>query len=162
MKTNQVIKKLELIPHYEGGYYKRIWESDISFLNQASNSSYKLASCILYLLPAGEISHLHYLKSDEIWVFNGGVSLDLFLFKTDNTFDKITLGNDLLDGNIPNYIIKAGTVFSAKSDFKEGYSLISCFVSPEFKESDFNFANSEELKIRFNNYENIIDNLSKK
>ena len=58
---NELIRRLELEPHPEGGHYRRTWEHPTRVEGRP------LASSILYLLTRGERSHWHRLDVVEQW-----------------------------------------------------------------------------------------------
>lgn len=153
MDINTIIKKFELVPHFEGGYYKRVWESDY-FLN---NTSQRLASQIYYLLNFNQVSKLHSLESDEIWTHLSGEPVRLHLFNLiDKRYETIILNKETLDFH---YVIKAGTIFGAELSTESGFSLISCSVIPEFIKEKFSFANKDELLSNFPMHSEIINKL---
>jgi hypothetical protein len=166
MNAEQVIKNLDLQSHFEGGYYKRTWHSELSINQESLPSNYKskhyLASSILYLLKDNQISKLHCLNSDEIWTFISGQPLILHLFNQDNSYQQIILGLDFNNNQLPQYCIKAETFFAAELKIKKDYTLVSCFVSPEFKPEDFAFAEIDKLSKRFINHQDLIYKLCKK
>ncbi len=164
--TDRIIKSLDLKPHIEGGYYKRTWQSEISIdqsnLQKNFKSTHCLASNILYLLKSSEFSALHSLNSEELWTFISGISLKLHLFNPDNKYQQVIIGTNFINGEVPQFSIKAGTVFAAEPNTDMGYSLVSCFVCPEFKDEDFVFAEANDLIIRFPNQKELILKLIKK
>ena len=60
--------ELSLVPHPEGGWYRRTYESRESVSLQRGERA--CSSSILYFLKTNERSCLHQLKSDEIWYFH--------------------------------------------------------------------------------------------
>ena len=67
MNKEEIIKRFKMIPHVEGGYFKETYHSSINYENNQS-----LYSSILFLLGENDISHLHVLKEDELWYYQGG------------------------------------------------------------------------------------------
>lgn len=49
MTADEIIARLGLQPHPEGGHYRETWV--------AANDGRPTASCIYFLLAAGEVSH---------------------------------------------------------------------------------------------------------
>jgi len=75
------IKNLELLPHPEGGYYREIFSSneiiDQKCLPQRFAGSRKFYTSIYFLLKNNEVSHFHRIKSDEIWCFHAGKTIEI-------------------------------------------------------------------------------------
>ena len=133
--SNEIIKKLEMIPHPEGGHYKETYRND-NF------------SLIYYLLKNGEKSHWHRLNKNEILHFYSGDPLKVLMSKDGVTVEEITLDKEVNNGHFWHYVIKAGTWFYMKS--KGEYSLIGCTVSPPFDYKDFELASPEWNPKNFN------------
>ena len=62
MDKETLIRRLALEPHVEGGYYRRVYESEVRLPEGARS-----ASAIYYLLGAEECSRLHRVGRDELW-----------------------------------------------------------------------------------------------
>ena len=123
---DKIIKKLQMLPHPEGGYFKESYRDNN-------------ISLIYYLLKKNEKSHWHRLKKDEIIHFYDGDPLIVYLSKNGVTVQKIILDNNKNASS--HFVIKSGTWFSMKS--KGNYSLIGCTVAPPFNYDDFELAPKE-------------------
>ena len=123
--SDEIIKKLQMIPHPEGGYFKE------SYRNEN-------ISLIYYLLKKNEKSHWHRLTKNEILHFYNGDPLKLLISKDGKNIEEIILNNKINNDQIFHYIVKAGTWFSMESQGE--YSLIGCTVAPSFDYDDFELA----------------------
>ena len=123
--SDEIIKKLQMIPHPEGGYFKE------SYRNEN-------ISLIYYLLKKNEKSHWHRLTKNEILHFYNGNPLKLLISKDGKNIEEIILNNKINKDQIFHYIVKAGTWFSMESQGE--YSLIGCTVAPPFDYDDFELA----------------------
>ena len=123
--SDEIIKKLQMIPHPEGGYFKE------SYRNEN-------ISLIYYLLKKNEKSHWHRLTKNEILHFYNGDPLKLLISKDGKNIEEIILSNKNNNDHIFHYIVKAGTWFSMESQGE--YSLIGCTVAPPFDYDDFELA----------------------
>tara|TARA_Y100001960_G_C14436689_1_gene710461 strand:+ start:34 stop:441 length:408 start_codon:yes stop_codon:yes gene_type:complete len=123
----ELIKKLKMIPHPEGGYFVE------SFRDKENN-----VSLIYYLLKKNQRSHWHRLKKNEILHFYQGDPMLVYVSEDGLTSNTLSLGNDINNNENIHLVIKAGSWFSMKSKGK--YSLIGCTVSPGFNYSDFELA----------------------
>ena len=122
-----LIKKLNLIPHPEGGHFAE------SYRDINGN-----VSLIYYLLKNGEISHWHKLTKDEILHFYDGDPLIVSFSKNKINIQKIILGRDIKQGERLHHTIKSKTWFSMHS--KGQWSLIGCTVAPAFNYKDLEIA----------------------
>ena len=123
--SDEIIEKLKMISHPEGGYFKE------SYRNEN-------VSLIYYLLKKNEKSHWHRLTKNEILHFYNGDPLKLLISKDGKNIEEIILNNKINNDQIFHYIVKAGTWFSMESQGE--YSLIGCTVAPPFNYDDFELA----------------------
>ena len=132
-----MIKTLGLMPHREGGWFRRTYESERKL--RLSQGSRPCGTSILYFLKKNEVSRLHSLRSDETWYFHRGNSLELNLFDS-GEYRCVQLGNDIESGQVPQATIGAGTFFGAIPFGPEEWSLVSCMVTPAFSFKGFELA----------------------
>jgi uncharacterized protein len=135
----QLIDKLQLQPHPEGGFYRETWRSDLclpqSILPAAYTGDRSAGTSILFLLPMGHCSRWHRVRSAELWFHQAGDPLELAMTETlDGASQTIQLGRDYAFQAIvpPNYWQKATPVPGAA-----GYALVACVVVPGFDFADF-------------------------
>ena len=89
------------------------------------------------------ISHLHRLKSDEIWHFHAGKSITIVEIDHNNAVSRTKLGNDLqavMKNEMKvSHTVKAGVWFGSYLNTTENsaFSLVSCTVVPGFEYEDF-------------------------
>jgi uncharacterized protein len=127
-----LIRHLELEPHPEGGWYRRVFE------HPDAVDGRPIASAIYYLLEAGDRSHWHRLDAVELWHHYAGAPLELSLSVDERTVTTTTLGPDVLADEVPMYIAPAGTWMSAESTGE--FTLVGCTVSPAFAFDGFELA----------------------
>ena len=158
MTADDLIKKLNLLPHPEGGYYREKYRSEqsVSFNGKVRNAG----TAIYFLLKDSEISHFHRVASDELWLFHQGQSIELYVLTKTGELEIHNLGNDLEKDELPQIVVKAGNWFAAKLKNEEGYSLVSCIVTPGFEFSDFELAKKDNLLSQFPEYDKVINKLS--
>lgn len=129
--ADRIIETLGLSPHPEGGWYRETWA--------APGPDRALATCIHFLLKAGERSHWHRVDADEIWLWHAGAPLVLSLSASDaGPRADHRLGGGVLDGEAPQIVVPAHHWQSAHTT--GAYSLVSCIVSPGFRFSGFTLA----------------------
>lgn len=131
MKADDVITRLRLEPHPEGGWYRQTWI--------AEDGPRASGTCIYFLLKEGERSHWHRVDATEIWHHYRGAPLILRLAAEDTgPATARILGPDLSGGEEPQIIVPAGHWQSAEST--GGWTLVGCTVSPGFRFEGFELA----------------------
>ena len=112
MHVDDLVKRLELIVHPEGGWYREV------FRNAA-------VSTIHYVLPPGALSPLHRVhERAELWHFYGGAPLALHTI-VDGAHAVTTLGPDA-----PVAIVPPGAWQAARAG--DGAAWCGCTVAPAF------------------------------
>ncbi len=144
MYLENIIDKLNLRPHPEGGYFTETYRSKC--IIDTSGGERNIATGIHYLLNGNEKSHLHRIKSDEMWHFYLGSPLRLVMLDTNNNkYEEIILSNTFEDNSYLQFIVPAGMWMAAEVIDKSSYSLVGCTVSPGFDFHDFEMANIDVL-----------------
>ncbi len=121
--ANEIIAKLNLLPHPEGGYYRETFRDK-------ERDGRAWSTAILYLLKAGEISHWHRIDTAEIWHYHAGAPLELRQATDDGEQTIEKLGNDVLVDQFPQIIVPARIWQSARS--LGDWTLTGCTVAPGF------------------------------
>lgn len=127
--AQDIIAKLDLKPHSEGGWFHESWRGPI-------REGRPSGTAILYLLQAGEYSHWHRVDADEIWLWHAGAPLQLLM--GESTARPFTLGPDVLGGQHCQLVVPAGFWQSARST--GDWTLVSCTVSPGFRYEGYELA----------------------
>ncbi len=144
MTVEKIINRLELSAHPEGGYFKETYRAEMEI--EVGSNSRNVCTGICYLLDKENISHLHRIKSDEMWHFYSGSPLRLVLLDDQKSeYKEIILSNSLEANTYLQYVIPAGVWMAAEVIDKTSYSLVGCTVSPGFDFHDFEMANIDIL-----------------
>ncbi|QMU59125.1 MAG: cupin [Boseongicola sp.] len=131
MNAEDIITRLGLEPHPEGGWYRQTWVAD--------DGPRASGTCIYFLLKASERSHWHRVDAVEIWHFYAGAPLVLRMAEDQNgRVEKHALGPNLTTGETPQVIVPKGWWQSAKST--GDWTLVGCTVSPGFQFEGFELA----------------------
>ena len=129
MSAAEIIAKLGLMPHPQGGWYRETWKGP-EVAGRASGTA------ILFLLKAGERSRWHRVDADEIWLWHAGAPLVLSMGV--ERAEEVLLGPDVLGGEVVQAVVPAGW-WQAARPFGE-WTLVSCNVSPGFRFEGFELA----------------------
>ncbi|HEY8481288.1 MAG TPA: cupin domain-containing protein [Spirillospora sp.] len=131
---------LDLLPHPEGGWYRETWRSRVTLAPDGYPGERASATAIYFLLPPGEESMWHSVRSAEVWLWHRGGPLTLRLGgdgdRPSETGETITLGGDVADGQVPQAVVPPG-VWQAARPAGDEEVLVSCVVSPGFDFADF-------------------------
>ncbi|MFD0923492.1 cupin domain-containing protein [Saccharopolyspora rosea] len=133
---SRTAEEYDLVPHPEGGWYRRTWTS--SFEVAHPNGTRPSATAIYFLLPPGQTSQWHTVASDELWLWHRGGPLTLSLGGDGDgpqeEPEKLVLGAGA--GQLPQTVVPAGT-WQRASAAATVETLVSCVVSPGFDFADF-------------------------
>jgi len=138
MRAEDVIQKLSLRPHPEGGWYREIYRSPTSV--GAPKGKRCALTSIYYLLEAHQRSRWHVVDADEVWHFYRGSGLELLAYDPATETLMRHVLHDPAGGAEPVAVVRAGEWQAARS--LGDYSLVGCSVAPGFEFSDFRFVAS--------------------
>jgi predicted cupin superfamily sugar epimerase len=135
MNARELIDRLTLLPHPEGGWYREIHRSQDRV--QTRRGLRSAVTTIYYMLEREQLSRWHVVEADEIWHFYGGAALELVGYDpARRRLQRHVLG-DAHDGNKTVAVIAAHEWQAARSLGE--YSLVGCTVGPGFEFEDFRF-----------------------
>lgn len=151
--------------HPEGGYFRESYRS--AGLATAAQPPGSLAgprnfsTAIYFLLPGGDKSNLHRIKSDEVWHFYLGGPLTIAQLRPDGSVEYTVLGRDIKAGQKLQYAVPAGCWFGAFPAVGTDFSLAGCTVAPGFDFKDFELADRAELLKQFPAARQMIERLTR-
>lgn len=156
MEANEWIRYLQMEEHPEGGYFKSSFQADESTTFDSHGAERLLYTSIYFLLRSGDVSHLHRLKSDEIWYFHAGSPLTVHMIEEDGAYRKEKLGLCMQAGEKPQIKVGKGTIFGSTVDREESFALVGCMVAPGFDFADFKLFTQAELIEQYPQHEEAI------
>lgn len=125
-----MIDRLGLKPHPEGGWYRETWASEAAMPDGRA-----AGTAILFLLEHGHRSHWHRVDAEELWIFQAGAPLRL-LVASDGVTVETLLGPGRAEA--PQRLVRAGEWQAAEAEL--GWTLVSCVVVPGFRFEGFEMA----------------------
>jgi uncharacterized protein len=128
----EIIARLELKPHPEGGYYRETFRDSRTDADGRARST-----AIYFLLARGARSHWHRIDAVELWHYYAGDALTLKIADDDGQWS-FRLGADLAAGEQPQAIVPPHTWQSAEST--GDWTLVGCTVAPGFDFAKFELA----------------------
>ena len=135
-----LIDRLGLAPHPEGGWYRETHRSQVLLPRDALPDGYpgERATCtsILFLLEQGQRSAKHRVRSEELWLHQGGDDLELTIRADGAPVRTVRLG--LGPEATPQAVVPPGAWQEARPlEGPHGYVLVGCVVAPGFDFEDF-------------------------
>ena len=132
MEPSEIIRRLGLQPHPEGGHFVETWR------HKSADGGRGAGTAIYFLLQAGEVSAWHRVDATEIWHWYAGAPLVITVSADGHDAWAAHLGNDLAARQQPQIIVPAGAWQTAES--LGAWTLVGCTVSPAFVFDGFELA----------------------
>ncbi len=135
--AREIIDRLGLEPHPEGGWFRELWRGPDGVDGRSVGTS------IHFLLEAGQKSHWHRVDAAETWLWHAGDPLDLWLAPGDDgPVSGVRLGPGIFGGEHLQHTVPAGAWQGAMpvDGGAHGYTLVSCMVAPGFDFAGFTLA----------------------
>lgn len=164
MNSKELIKKLGLTPHPEGGYFKEVYRSSEIIRADALPERYSteraVSTSIYFLLESGDFSAFHRLQSDETWHFHTGSPVFIYMITDNGKLIKVELGNSGSESPVFQYTIFKNVWFAAEVKEPGSFTLVGCTVAPGFDFTDFEFADRFTLLEEYPLHKDIIEKLT--
>lgn len=164
-RIEELVHKLDLLPHPEGGFYKETYRSDGVIpqkeLGDEFSGPRNYCTGIYFLLTEGNFSAFHKINQDEMWHFYEGDPLRVHMIDRTGTYTFQDIGLDLDAGQLPQCTVPAGVWFASEVANAGNYSLVGCTVSPGFDFDDFELPSRSKLIGLFPDHKEIISRLTR-
>jgi uncharacterized protein len=131
LTAGEMIRRLDLKPHPEGGHFRETFRDTRQVERRAASTA------ILFLLARGERSHWHRIDAVEVWHYYAGAPLKLSV--VDGATEQIfRLGPDIHADETPQVTVPA-RAWQAAESFGD-WTLVGCTVAPGFEFAGFELA----------------------
>lgn len=161
--AGDLIAALGLARHPEGGWFRETYraaeEIPAPALPPRFGGARAFSTAILFLLEAGDRSHLHRIRSDEVWHHHAGAALLLQVLHPDGRHEEVRLGPDPRSGDRYQAVVPAGCWFGAEP-LGGPYALVGCTVAPGFDFADFTLGTRADLLDRFPQHRDLVHRLA--
>ena len=183
----QMAASLGLGPHPEGGYYLETYRAAQTL--RTPRGDRPASTAILFLVTAESMSRLHRLANDELWVYQGGLPLELVTISPDGQLLRRVLGSleepvrsrdhadpptaelavgmpERASGWTPQALVPAGSWQGARLaggphlPADRAWALVSCVVTPGFDFADFELGDREALLVAHPRHADVIRELT--
>jgi predicted cupin superfamily sugar epimerase len=132
MNAAEIIARLGLQPHPEGGHYRE------TFRDRPDGGGRGAMTAIYFLLQKGEKSAWHRVDAAEIWHYYAGDPLSVLISADGRSTITHALGPDLDAGQLPQVTVPPGAWQAAES--RGAWTLVGCTVGPAFEFAGFEMA----------------------
>lgn len=135
-RAAELIETLNLEPHPEGGFYRRIYTSSSVVAPKDDRGLRAALTGIFFLLTSETFSRWHQIHSDEAWHLYEGGPVELFELELPlQIMERHVLApvNDL--HQLPVHVVPGGRWQAART--LAPYALIGCSIGPGFDFADF-------------------------
>ncbi|ANY15247.1 cupin domain-containing protein [Bordetella pseudohinzii] len=157
MNPEDIVRRLGLIPHPEGGYYRETYRA-AETVRRGDGASRAAGTAIYYLLCDGAYSAWHRIQSDEIWHFYAGSELRVHELQAQGGLVTHRLGATPGETAF-QAVVRAGNWFGAELADPAGYALVGCTVAPGFEFSEFELGDTAALLRAYSSHEALIRRL---
>jgi predicted cupin superfamily sugar epimerase len=149
----EIIELLGLQPlPVEGGYFGETYRAAetlpaTTLPERYGASPRSLGTAIYYFLHAGHVSSLHRLRTDEVYHFYLGRTVELLLLYPDGSAETRRLGTDLAAGERPQSVVPAGVWQGLRlaEAAPDGFALLGTTMAPGFDPDDFELGSRSPL-----------------
>ena len=144
-RAAELIAKLDLRPHPEGGFYRQIFRSAVQVTTTDRRGLRAAVTTIYFLLPEGSVSRWHQVASDEVWhLYEGGPLELLELDASGRSVLRHRLGPVGNGTDAPVCTIGAGIWQAARP--LGHYAFVGCTVGPGFDFADFRLLADDHVR----------------
>jgi len=183
----QIAASLGLEPHPEGGYYLETYRAAQTV--RTPRGERPASTAIIFLVTEGSSSRLHRLSSDELWVFQGGLPLEVVTISPDGVAERRVLGDleEIVRGQgheaqpagespsrlpegsadrLTQALVPASSWQGARLaggphlPAERAWALVSCVVTPGFDFADFELADRDALVAKHSEHADLIRELT--
>ena len=162
----QIVKRLGLEPHPEGGYFREVYRSAISVDHPGIPPGHAAARCggslIYFLLEAGDFSAFLRVKwTDEVWHFYAGGAVELHTIDASGHHRSVMIHDDITAAE-PATVVPAGCWQAARLADDSPWALCGCTVAPGFEFADFEMPMRAQLLEQFPQHAEIVQALTRR
>jgi predicted cupin superfamily sugar epimerase len=165
MTPEELIRRLDLVPHPEGGFFRETYRSPVEIpagsLPAGYDAARPAATAIYYLLVPGTFSALHRLRGEELFHFYLGDPVEMLQLGEAGAGERLVLGPDLSAGMVPQVRVPPGVWQGSRLRPGGRYALLGTTMSPGFEYADFEFGDRAALLRAYPGFQDEILSLTR-
>ncbi len=155
------IQQLQLEPHREGGYFRRIYQAEHRAPVVTPDGPRFSMTAIYYMLTADKpVGCMHKNKSDIMHVYCGGEALTYYLLSESGEFETRVLGPNPWLGHQLQFVVPGGvwkaTELSLDDNSRSDFGLLCEVVVPGFDYADMETADRERMVKEFPQHKKLM------
>jgi predicted cupin superfamily sugar epimerase len=160
-ETQALIEQLGLLPHIEGGYFRRSFQSDHRVGVDTPAGERLTLTSIYYLLTVDSpVGHWHRNQSDIVHYFHLGSPLHYYLLHENGRLETRVMGPDLAAGQVLQLAVRGGTWKASHLPAGE-HGLVSEAVAPGFDPADMTLGDRVTLRAQFPEHGELIERFTR-
>jgi uncharacterized protein len=148
-QVDRWINELQLLPHPEGGFFREAYRCEESMARAHLPSRFggdrSFSTAIYFLLVGSDFSALHRIQQDEVWHHYDGSGVTIVVTAPPGPNHPFLLAKDTPNGQRPQGVVAAGSLFGAYLNDPRSYAVVGCTVAPGFDFDDFTVPARDEL-----------------
>ncbi len=142
--SQEIIQKLNLEKHCEGGYFSETYRSTTTLQNADGQQRSCLTSIYYLVTQEDHMSYFAVNKSDLILYYHAGDPMKVIFINAQDEIEEHTLGIDIAASQTPQLLCPAG-LWKAYKLQGNNYTLVSEAVAPGFDYEDMYMPTLEDL-----------------
>lgn len=166
MIADDIKRILHLIPHPEGGSYIQTYKAAGNIGAEGLGNSYDGAraasTAIYYLLEPDTFSEMHRLRSDEIFHFYLGDTVEMLQLWPDGSSRVVQLGPGLDAVERPQVIVPKNVWQGSRLIAGGHFALLGCTVAPGFEFADYESGTRDALTAAYPERRDLIRRLTRR
>ncbi len=161
LSSEQIIKHFNMTSHPEGGAFVETYKSPLAVYANGFKAERSSSTGIFFLIDGNDFSAFHRIQSDEMWHFYLGGPLVIVEITPSGELIETVVGNDILNDEKLQYVVKAGHWFASYPKDHSKCSLVGCTVAPGFEFEDFELGTSKDMIQLYPTHEELITKLTR-
>ncbi len=85
------------------------------------------------------------------------ILLTIHMINPDGEYTTATLGTDIQNGDVLQYVVPKGTIFASSIEISNTYSLVGCMCQPAFAFKRFELFKQSELITQYPHLKSVIE-----
>ena len=140
MDVDEVIARLELEPHPEGGWFRETWRG------APGPDGRSVGTAIYFAVSAASPSRLHRIVAVEVFPWYAGDPVEQLVVDTAGDVAVRVLGPDVTAGQEPQGTVPVGAWQGLHVPAPGAWALLGCTVAPGFEFTGFELADDAAVE----------------
>ena len=136
MDVDDVVARLELEPHPEGGWFRETWRGE------PGPDGRSVGTAIYFAVSADSPSRLHRIDAVEVFHWYAGDPVEQLVVDVGGAAEVRVLGPDVTAGQHPQATIPIGAWQGLHVPAPGAWALLGCTVAPGFEFAGFELADA--------------------